>query len=126
MLHMVPQKMLELGGGGHRPINPLPNPSCSESVVTQGEPRPSIAKVDEARVTNEVSKLPEVNIVYILPTSHLLMRSNYTVEVPSNKRQKALHKQPGDLGPEHPSLSVLGARINVREKSSATGLLRDN
>ena len=118
--------MLESSGRGYCPINPLPNLSSSEMVVAPSEPSPSIAKVNKTRGTNKVLELPGVNVVNKLPTFHLLMWSNYAIEISHNKRRKFLHKQPEDLRSEHPPLLVLNTSINARDEPRAINLLGDD
>ena len=125
VLHLVPKKMLELGGGGKHLINPLPNLGCPLLVVAPDEFGFSV-KVNQAQVIDKLSKIFGVNNLSVLPTAHLLVRSYNIVDILDDERKQTLYHHPGDLRSKYPLLPMLGAHVHFKWKLRISGLLEDD
>lgn len=87
---MVPKNILHPTSSTKHTINHLPNSGDAGPVVTPGEVRTRIAKINQTSIVHKLSKLFGVNDVHKLPAFYLLMGSYNVIEVTSNKRRNAL------------------------------------
>ena len=114
MPNLVHQKPLELLSGGKHPINSLSNPIYHLSVIAPSESGIKVVKINLTHIADKLFEFSRVNIVHMLPTTPLLMRTHNTVEILSNGQ--ALRHYPKNLGLEHPPLLILSTRVHSRQK----------